>query len=459
MSNYETPGVYIEEVATLPNAVAQVDSAVPAFIGYTQNSVAKATRIRSMVEFEALFGGPANRMTVNLDANNKFGGILVHDVQFYLYESLQLYFANGGGPCYIVSAGTYAAANLANTTQLTAALNLIEKEDEPTLLVLTDGNALSAAHYYDLVDTALTQCSSTGDRFTIIDVARGTAGNSSATSDLRGGSGVGANNLKYGAAYYPYLETTLVLSDATVDFIGGTTEFSTRTLAEVREIVQTNGTGAATIAPALPAILNGVDAVRAQNPVILPPSAAMAGIYTKVDQDRGVWKAPANIALESVAEPVVAVNDATQAGLNVDATGGKSINVFREFAGKGTLVWGARTLDGNSNEWRYVPVRRLFLVVQESIQKSTGHFVFEPNDANTWTRLKAMVENYLTTLWREGALAGAKPEQAFFVNVGLGTTMTTDDVLNGRLIVEIGLAAVRPSEFVILRFSHLMQAG
>jgi len=122
-------------------------------------------------------------------------------------------------------------------------------------------------------------------------------------------------------------------------------------------------------------------------------------------------------------------------------------------------VWGARTLAGNDNEWRYVPVRRFFNMVEESVKKSTSWVVFEPNDANTWVKVKSMIENFLTLLWREGALAGAKPEEAFFVNVGLNQTMTFVDILEGRMIIRIGMAAVRPAEFIILEFSHKIQTS
>lgn len=189
----------------------------------------------------------------------------------------------------------------------------------------------------------------------------------------------------------------------------------------------------------------------------IPPSGAIAGIYSKVDGTRGVWKSPANESLFSVSEPSVVIDDKTQANLNIDDVAGKSINAIRYFTGKGTLVWGARTLDGNSKEWRYISVRRLFIMVEESAKKATFHFVFEPNDANTWVKVRAMLENYLTLLWRDGALAGAKPEHAFFVKCGLGQTMTADDILDGKLIVEIGMAAVRPAEFIILRFMHKLQ--
>lgn len=195
----------------------------------------------------------------------------------------------------------------------------------------------------------------------------------------------------------------------------------------------------------------------AQEIMVLPPSGAIAGIYTAVDGARGVWKAPANVSLSSVIAPKVNINAKDQEALNVDVNAGKSINAIRNFTGKGVLVWGARTLAGNDNEWRYVSVRRFFNFAEESIKKATEQFVFEPNDANTWVRVKAMIENFLILQWRAGALAGAKPEQAFFVKVGLGETMTSIDILEGRMIVEIGMAVVRPAEFIILRFSHKMQ--
>jgi phage tail sheath protein FI len=146
-----------------------------------------------------------------------------------------------------------------------------------------------------------------------------------------------------------------------------------------------------------------------------------------------------------------------QESLNIDSEAGKSVNAIRSFTGKGTMIWGARTLAGNDNEWKYIPVRRFFNMVEESVKKATAQFVFEPNDANTWVKVRAMIENFLMLQWRAGALAGAKPEEAFYVRVGLGQTMTAQDVLRGYMNVEIGMAAVRPAEFIILKFSHKLQ--
>ena len=141
-------------------------------------------------------------------------------------------------------------------------------------------------------------------------------------------------------------------------------------------------------------------------PLIMPPSAAIAGIYAAVDADRGVWKAPANVSVSAVIKPTIEFSNTEQDDMNIDTTAGKSVNAIRPFVGKGTLVWGARTLAGNDNEWRYVNVRRFFIFVEESVKKATEPFTFEPNDANTWVKVQAMIENFLTTQWRAGRAAG-----------------------------------------------------
>ena len=189
--------------------------------------------------------------------------------------------------------------------------------------------------------------------------------------------------------------------------------------------------------------------------VVLPPGPAIAGVYAKVDRTRGVWKSPGNESLASVRRLTVDIDTDLNDHLNVHPSG-KSVNAIRAFTGKGFMVWGARTLAGNDNEWRYVAVRRFFNMVEESTKKASYPFVFEANDANTWAKVRGMIENFLVNQWRAGALVGAKPEDAFYVRVGLGTTMTAQDVLEGRMNVEIGMAVVRPAEFIVLRFSHIL---
>ena len=189
----------------------------------------------------------------------------------------------------------------------------------------------------------------------------------------------------------------------------------------------------------------------------LPPSGAIAGIYTMVDNTRGVWKAPANVSVSMAISPVLNITQAQQEGLNVDPIAGKSINVIRSFPGSGTLVWGARTLDGNSQDWRYVNVRRTLIMIEQSVKLATRSYVFEPNDANTWVTLKCMIENFLFNIWKQGGLAGSKPEESYNVMVGLGSTMTAQDILDGYLNVSLQVAVVRPAEFIVVTFQQQMQ--
>lgn len=189
----------------------------------------------------------------------------------------------------------------------------------------------------------------------------------------------------------------------------------------------------------------------------LPSQGAVAGLYCKNDRERGVWKSPANIAVQGIEKPLVEVSNEEQDRLNVDASSGKSINVIRTFTGKGSLIWGARTLDGNSNEWRYISVRRFFNYAEESIKKAMNDFVFEPNNARTWVKIKAMVVSFLAEQWKAGALVGNKMDEAFFVRVGEDTT-TEAEILQGKINIQIGMAVARPAEFIILEFSHYTKA-
>lgn len=190
----------------------------------------------------------------------------------------------------------------------------------------------------------------------------------------------------------------------------------------------------------------------------IPPSGAVAGIYAETDASRGVWKAPANVAIRASLGPVLPIDDRKQEALNVHTTG-KSINAIRSFRGRGIRIWGARTLAGNDLEWRYVPVRRFFIYVEKFVRKAVEPYVFESNDANTWIQVRLLLDNFLTAQWRKGALAGATTTEAYYVKVGLGESMTAEDLLEGRLIVEIGLAAARPAEFIVIRYTcHLEES-
>ena len=470
---YKTPGVYIEEIPKFPPSIAPVETAIPAFIGYTEKAedqapddlILKPKRISSLVDYEKYFGGPQKeeKIAVTIDQTQEGSVVTASKAvatvaetarsKHLMYYALQMFYAAGGGPCFIVSVGDYKTLGDALVqTEMEAGLDVLEKKDEPTLILFPEAQFLSIADYKTLQEAALQQCADLKDRFVIMDLHGGNDSLSDPETSLLDAvdafrsSGIGTNNLKYGAAYAPNLETVLdfAFDETTVDVT-----------------IVTNGTAAAAVK------LNTLKATNNRayeqaNAAIrdlsckMPPSSAVAGIYATVDNARGVWKAPANINVSSVIKPTIEFSNLEQDQMNVDPVGGKSVNAIRSFVGKGTLVWGARTLAGNDNEWRYINVRRLFNFVEESTKKATEQFVFEPNDANTWVRVQAMIENFLTVLWRQGALQGVKPEHAFYVAVGLGKTMTALDILEGRMIVEIGMAAVRPAEFIILRFSHKM---
>lgn len=448
---YKTPGVYVEEIAKLPPSIAEVATAIPAFLGYTEKGATnKPTRITSILEYENLFGlaAPATcSVEVNETLDDKSQRTAMSATvgeptppSCLLHYSLKLFFDNGGGPCYIVSVGSYAAGDSPTTVHFTDGLASLEKVDEPTLIVLTD--AVKLPEYGNVCQAALTQCKKLGDRFAIFDAVGGPDLSAFRTA-------LGMENLNYGAAYYPDLKTTLnyrYQQDEDFDVTWQKNGLAESPSKKLNQLATTET-----------AIYQQIKLALAAKRVTLPPSAAMAGVYARVDRDRGVWKAPANVSLNSVTAPTVKVTDNLQEDLNVDATSGKSINAIRSFTGKGTLIWGARTLAGNDNEWRYVNVRRLFIMIEESTRKATSFAVFEANDATTWLKVKGMIESFLYGLWERGALAGSKPESAYFVQVGLGTTMSPQDVLEGRMIVEIGIAAVRPAEFIVLRFSHKLQ--
>ena len=170
----------------------------------------------------------------------------------------------------------------------------------------------------------------------------------------------------------------------------------------------------------------------------------MLGVYARTDTERGVFKAPANEIIRGALDVRFEIDDNTQETLNP-----RGVNVIRSFPSRGIRVWGARTLSSNGL-WKYISVRRLFIFLERSIYEGTEWVVFEPNDDRLWARVKDTIRLFLRSQWRVGALVGTTEDESFFVT-GDRTTMTQDDILNGRLICEIGIAPIRPAEFVIFR--------
>lgn len=330
--------------------------------------------------------------------------------------------------------------------------------------------------------------------------------------------GIGTNYLMYGAAYFPWLETNVV-SDREITFANfaeddlwaalfpteirkddGTLDPAKKVAAADEEdelkkqikliLEMMDGSGELTELPVLDeqgnpvngddgkpltekvkdadlytkeANLRGMsstyknllvkEAVKTVN--LLPASAAMAGVYTAVDNSRGVWKAPANVSLNSVLKPNVNINNDLNDFLNIPIEG-KAVNAIRSFPGQGVIVWGARTLDGNSQDWRYVNVRRTMIFIEQSIKAAARAYVFEPNDANTWVLVQGMISNFLNNVWKAGGLFGSTPGDAYDVQVGLGTTMTANDILDGYMRITVRVAVVRPAEFIVITFQQKM---
>lgn len=455
-SSYQSPGVYIEEIDPNPPSVVQVETAIPAFIGYTEKGSTQPTQINSLGEYKTLFGGPSNEELAGFEINTD-GTINVPTIsatpKYLMYYMLEMFFANGGGKCFIVSVGQYGTYQSSiENNKILAGLHILNNQDLPTLILFPDAtSSMNTGNPAELYKAALAQCADRKDRFLICDVKGIENDTPRAIEEFR--FGMGSQNLKYGAAYFPFLQTDLKY-----------------TYAEDKIKVKLNKNGKILVLKdsskpeqSLYHTENGIyrnlyqeiKSIINTQKLILPPSSAIAGVYVTTDGTRGVWKAPANVSLNRVQAPTIEVSNSDQESLNIDPSG-KSINAIRSFESKGVMVWGARTLAGNDNEWRYISVQRFFNMVEESVKNATAHFTFEPNDANTWVNVRSMIENYLTELWREGALQGSKPEHAFYVRVGLGNTMTGQDVINGKMIVEIGLATLRPAEFIILRFTQEM---
>ncbi len=491
--SYKTPGVYIEEIPKFPPSVADVPTAIPAFVGYTEFASSTSDRnsndllnvpkrITSILEFERFFGKDPNVFVDKKTAQ-------ISNKNFVTYDSVRLFYDNGGGVCYIVSVGNYEN-NTFKPEIFKQGLKELEKIDEVTLLAIPDAaTTLDASKLGTVQQEMLAQCRKLQDRFAILDV-KTSADSQNDFKEFR--DNIGVNAIDYGAAYYPYIYTTYSIDftfddviiklndkynlienfDSFFSHLNNNDKSIVKKVVlsvlenpktppkdspdsedpNIKEVKQFEKQAIIQLIPYYKETLEKL----VQESSLVPPSGAIAGIYAQNDNYVGVWKAPANMSLAAVRGVSCLIDNQSQEEMNISTTG-KSINAIRPFSGKGILVWGARTIHGNDNEWRYIPVRRLFIYVEESVKKSTEWAVFSPNTQNTWMKIKCQIENFLINLWRAGGLAGATPQEAFYVNVGLGTTMDSQDILEGRLIVEIGMAASRPAEFVILRFSHKLQ--
>ena len=491
-----TPGVYIEEKSAFSSSVVPVSTAVPAFIGYTQRATRGnkpltnvPTRVTSLAEFEEMFGGaPKTKFTIQPEANVGYTLSADQATRYLLHSCLRHFYSNGGGDCYIVSIGNYGNGIKAidfNDPANGKGLVTLLKFMEPTLLVIPEAVLLEESDCSALQQAMLLHCGYTmKNRFAILDVFNGDKERTFDDEDVinKFREGVGANFLQWGAAYYPFLKTTVVQS-TDVDFTNisnkdGLIEILTKEVVDgvaadlIREsraeLVKAEIAKIATASTAVEILLLS-DTLKVISLTfksilsdmreilnVLPPSAAMAGVYAMVDNSINIAKSPANVSIGNVISPVVSITNESQEELNLPLTG-KAINAIRAFTGKGTIVWGARTLDGNSQDWRYISVRRTMTFLEQSIKIASERYVFEPNTATTWISIKATIENFLNNQWQGGLLAGSTPTDAFSVEIGLGSTMTANDILDGMLKLTVKVSIVRPAEFIVITFQQQQQ--
>ena len=490
--NLKTPGVYIVEKDTGANAVVQVSTAVPAFIGFTEKAEIngksfhmKPVQISSLSEYELFFGGPVVPIYTIKEATGETKDLVMHgksytleqsqNSTFYLYNSLKLFFDNGGADCYIVSIGQYGDPS--KPVEITPDLfkqgvDTLAGEEVPTMLLMPDSLLLDEedASYYAVQTYGLAHCSKYLNKIALFDIW---GGNNELPIEQKNKyvdrfrEYIGLDSLSYGAAYYPWLKTNIIPLNS-INYKNFVLESLQQVLQEEHKVMLSNLIGANTEKEknywdaGLKNTSKEYKLLRktiADRLNILPAAPAMAGLYTRTDKARGVWIAPANQNLNSVVAPMVKITHEEQETLNVDGISGKSINAIRSFKGAGSaVVWGARTLAGNSPEWRYINVRRLFIVIEQSIKNAAFSVVFRPNVPVTWAVVEGMIANFLTNLWRQGALVGASPAEAFTVLCGLGSTMSQDDINEGIMRISVKVAAPRPAEFIVITFEQKMGA-
>lgn len=419
------------------------------------------------------------------------------NINYRMYSAMKFFYENGGSDCYVMTVGAYdySKPSITDTTAFTDAITLLKKETEPTMLVIPDvveirvPNAETLAdkyaNAYSLQSAMINHCGEEMNRVAILDIPGGFSEPVTGTKSFEQFRSTVEPTIdkfnSYAAAYYPWLHTTVYQ----------TSEISYQNVDEksrplVIQLLNTDfrAEDGSPNTDMQEKVINAFDPDNAENAVsldkadlilqnlsksyqllmgaiqremnLIPPSAGMAGIYTSVDTNEGVWIAPANVGIQSTIAPAIKIDNKAQEDLNVPISG-KAVCAIRAFTGRGNLVWGARTLDGNSNDWRYINIRRTLIFIEQSVKDAAKAYVFAPNDSSTWIAVKGMISSFLTGLWKQGALVGPKPADSFSVSVGLGSTMTNDDILQGIMRVMVKVALSHPAEFIEITFQQEMQ--
>ena len=469
-----------------------VSTTIPAFIGITEKAVNgseslanKPWKISSMAEFIQYFG-EAPQTVFNLsvaepaetDAEEMFycstpvNGVSLKvakpAIHFTLYYNMQMFFANGGETCYIVSVGTYAEGNPIDKDKAGVALDALKEVREVTMVVVPE--AVNVDGCKDIQQLAIKHCGEMQNRIAIFDVQpKANADEIMSAQIEKFRTNIGENYLSYGVAYYPYLNTS-VLADKDIDgtilqweaapdlsaFFGEDSKlgkYVADCFVDISDVAKNN------VHSAL--LMNWEEYQYAASKVkdylnLLPPSAAMAGIYTMVDNIRGVWNSPANVSINFVNSLTEDISELEQEYLM--PMNGKAINAIRIFPGEGVKVWGARTLDGNSQDWRWVNIRRTVIYIEESLKNiAKKAYMFETNVENTKLNMKSKLSSFLSSVWKQGGLKGLVPENAFTVQVDLDETMNQENVDTGIMQITVQVAINREAEFIEIRFEQQVQ--
>jgi len=520
LTTIKTPGVYINEVNGFGNSVVPVATAVPAFIGYTPQASYegksyknKAQKITSFAEFKAIYmlpdppppADPAQQYSPEyyltalkeqpetgdyVEIDGTYYSILPDpNTVYYLYNSIKLFYENGGGDAYIVSVGGYGPASgkpmekegqIVNPNvvlkDLQNGLEILKLEEEPTMYICPEATLLPLATNGTLMQQMLLQAEEMQTTVCIFDIIGGRNPDPILyTQDIENfRENTGTNGLKYGVSYYPFVGTTIMQpGDLNFTNLFGNDVKKLEPLlnpatnpnpaaAKILGMIEKPPANPLTNSQYNNALMNASKTYSLimkhvlKDANILPPSGGMAGIYTVNDNQIGVWNTPANVSMVGVSDLPIQLSSTQQEDLNVDAVTGKSVNAIRFFNGLGILVWGGRTLDGNSLDWRYLSVRRTVTMLEQSCKLAAHPYVFALNDSNTWSAVKSMITSFLTSVWKAGGLQGASAADAFQVAIGLGSTMTAEDILNGFMNVSIKVAVVRPAEFIVITFQQEM---
>ena len=504
MPTYLTPGVYVEEVPSTSKPIEGVGTSIAAFVGLAPGGpVNTPMRISNWTQFAKIFGDP----------NEPDNGPFMEGA--YLAHSVYGFFQNGGGLCWVVRVGAGNGAGSRPQAALPAAADKsIEafhaeaKSDvngnvkvelseepaagegaEPTFKLVVDAGTEGKEEYEGLTlkkgrQNLATKVNSASKLIKITEAAglpdsRPATGTYTLSAPSASAEEVKATDFEGDVARRQGMGGLAAVDEITMvcmpDAMTLGAEGSDTALRDLqgKMIAHCEGAGdRMAILDAPPNLLPqeilewrmntaGYDSkfatlyypwIEVQDPLtnqptLVPPSGHVAGVWCRTDGSRGVHKAPANEVVLGVNGLGFQVTQAEQGGLNK-----VGINCIRSFPGRGIRIWGARTLSSDP-EWRYINVRRLFNYIAESIMEGTQWSVFEPNDERLWMQLRIAASNFLTRTWREGALFGATPDQAFFVKCDAETN-PPDVIEAGQVICEIGIAPVKPAEFVVFRLSQ-----